>query len=110
MLESINKVEIQGRVGAVRANDLAETSFARMSVATSHVYKGTDGVVVEEVTWHNIILWEGKAASKEVIHSIAKGDAVHVIGRIKQQRYTDSNGNEKSFTEIFAYQFEKVEA
>lgn len=109
-MECINKIEIQGRVGTVRATDLAETSFARMSVATNYVYKGTDGTNVEEVTWHNVILWEGKAASKEVIHSIAKGDAVHIIGRIRQQRYTDVEGNEKCFPEIFAYQFEKVEA
>lgn len=110
MLECINKIEIQGRVGAVRVTDLAETSLAKLSVATNHIYKGTDGTIVEEVTWHNITLWEGNAASKEVIHSIAKGDAVHIIGRIRQQRYTDVEGNEKCFSEIFAHQFEKVEA
>lgn len=104
--ESLNRAELRGRIGAVRVTELSETSVARLSVATNYAYKGSDGCAVIETTWHTVVVWESKAVSKETLKSIAKGDAVHVIGRIRNQRYTDSEGNERTMSEIIASEFE----
>lgn len=104
----LNRVEIKGRVGAVRVTKLSETSMARMTVATDYAYIDNENNPVIETTWHTVVLWEGSAASAETIESLAKGDAVHIVGRIRNQRYTDSEGNDKVFPEIVAHQFEKM--
>lgn len=104
----LNRVEIKGRIGAVRVTKLSDTSLARISVLTEYMYKDQNGQVCIESTWHTVVLWEGSAASAETIESLAKGDAVHVIGRIRNQRYTDSEGVEKAIPEIVAQRFEKM--
>lgn len=106
--ESLNRVELKGRIGSVRVMKMSETSVARLSVATDYGYKDSTGTPIIETTWHSVLLWEGKAASKETIESLAKGDAVHVIGRIRIQKYTDVDGNEKSQPEVVAQSFEKI--
>lgn len=107
-LESLNRVELKGRIGAVKVIRLSETSMARLSVATNYAYKGSDGCAVIETTWHTVVVWEGKGVSRETIESIAKGDAVHVIGRIRLQKYTDSEGVERTIPEIVAHKLEKM--
>lgn len=107
-LESFNRVELKGRIGTVKVTRLSETSMARLSVATNYAYKGSDGCAVIETTWHTVIVWEDKGASRETIESLAKGDAVHVLGRIRLQKYTDSEGVERTMPEIIANQVEKM--
>lgn len=106
--ESLNRVELKGRIGTVRLTKLSETSVARLSVATNFAYRDSAGTPIVETCWHSILLWEGKAASRETIESLAKGDAVHVIGRIRMQRYTDADGIERAQSEIIAHSFEKM--
>lgn len=106
--ESLNRVEIKGRVINVHVSEFSETSMARLSVVTDYAYKDVTGNPVIESTWHSIILWEGKAASRETIKSLAKGDAVHVIGRIRMQRYMAVDGSERSEPEILAHSLEKL--
>ena len=108
--ESLNRVEIKGRINDVRITEFSETSMARLSVGTDYAYKDITGNPVIESTWHSIVVWEGKAASKETIKSLAKGDAVHVIGRIRMQRYTAVDGSERSQPEILAHSLKKLSA
>ena len=44
--------------------------------------------------------WHGKDISD--LDSLKKGDAVDVIGRLKNQRYTSADGTERSSVEILA--------
>lgn len=107
-MEELNRVELKGRIGAVRLTKLSETSVARLSVATNYAYMDSNNNPVIECTWHSVVVWEGKAASRETLESLAKGDAVHIIGRIRNQRYTDSEGCDKVFPEVLAHQIEKI--
>lgn len=107
-MEELNRVELKGRIGAVQLTKLSETSVARLSVATNYAFKDSNNNPVIECTWHFVVIWEGKAASKETLESLAKGDAVHIVGRIRNRRYTDSEGCEKEFSEIVAHQFDKL--
>ena len=99
-MDHINRIEIQGRVGIVRTNIVNDTMVANFSVATDFLYKGRDGAGVNETTWHNVVAW----ASREMpdLRRITKGTPVNVIGRMRSQKITSSDGAERYFYEIMA--------
>ena len=99
-MDHINRIEIQGRVGIVRTNIVNDTMVANFSVATDFLYKGRDGAGVNETTWHNVVAW----ASRDMpdLRKITKGTPIHVVGRMRSQKSTSSDGVERCFYEIMA--------
>ena len=99
-MDHINRIEIQGRVGIVRTNIVNDTMVANFSVATDFLYKGRDGAGVNETTWHNVVAW----ASRDMpdLKKITKGTPIHVVGRMRSQKSTSSDGVERYFYEIIA--------
>lgn len=107
-MENINKIEILGRIGSVRVHDLGNTKVANMSVATSHAYMGKDNCPVIETTWHSVVIWGGDALNE--FESLEKGRAVHIIGRIRNQRYTGTDGMERTVSEVVASNVRFIES
>ena len=99
-IEYINKVELQGRVGTVRTNEVNGSKVANFSMITEYLYKTREGAAVSEGVWHNIVAWSGKEIPN--IDRIEKGAAVHVTGRLRTNRYTSSDGTEKLYYEVMA--------
>ena len=106
IMEHINKIEIQGRVGTVRANEFNGSKVVNFSVVTDYLYKTRDGAAVNESTWHNVVAWESRDIKN--LDMIEKGIHVNVTGRLRQSRYTSSDGTEKQFYEILAYKVQIV--
>jgi single-strand DNA-binding protein len=100
-MEQINKVEILGRIGSVRTIPMIEGGpcVHKFSVATEYLYKGKEGQVIIDCTWHNVIVTESYAGEYAWLE---KGKGVHVWGRIHNTRYTDANGIERVISEIVA--------
>lgn len=99
-MEHINKIEIQGRVGTVRANVVNDRKVVNFSVATDYLYKGKDGVGISETTWHNVVVWESKEMPEP--DRIQKGVPVNVCGRLRTIKYTSADGTDRTFYEIYA--------
>ena len=99
-MEDINRIEIQGRVGNIRTNVVNDTMVANFSVATDYYYKGRDGAMVNETTWHQVVAWAGKGMVN--LNLIEKGSPVNVIGRMRSTKLTSSDGTDKYFYEIMA--------
>ena len=99
-MEHINKIEIQGKVGTIRINNVFGQSVANMSVATEHTYKNQEGYAISEATWHNVVVW-GEHTTADLT-KVEKGTNVRVVGRLRQTKYTDAKGNEKVYYEILA--------
>jgi len=99
-MECLNKVELRGFVGNVRSDVIGDTILTRFSVATNHLCVGADGESMIETTWHACKSFDKEAAK------IEKGDKVHLSGRIQNQRYVDSDGNNKSSFEILVNNLE----
>ncbi|MBR6346771.1 MAG: single-stranded DNA-binding protein [Bacteroidales bacterium] len=95
---SINKIELRGRVGGTTIRKAGDTRCARVSLITDYYYKGRDGAAVVDSTWHNLLVWEGKNVPK--LEDIVSGSIFHVLGRIRTDKYTSSEGEEKYSTEI----------
>lgn len=98
-MEQLNRIELVGIVGNVRFESFDGTKVARFSVVTNHAFKDHEGCLCIEATWHNVIAWEGR---KNGIDNLEKGRAVHVLGRIRIQKYINVAGFESSSPEIVA--------
>ena len=107
-MENINKIEILGRIGSVRVHDLGNAKVAKMSVATSHAYMGQDNCPVIETTWHSVVIWGGEAFNE--FETLEKGRVVHIIGRIRNQRYTSTDGMERTVSEVVASNVRLIES
>ncbi len=97
-MEQLNRIEIRGRVGNTRISAVGEKAVCRFSVATNLVYRNSENVAVEEVTWHNCNLWSSKRFPDLSI--IRTGAAVSVTGRVRTNKYTAADGTDRYSTEI----------
>lgn len=96
-MEMLNKVQLKGFVGNVRTYPIGNTSAVRFSVATDYSFVSRDGTPVIETTWHNCIAFSDTISDAG---KLKKADNVDLSGRIRVQRYTDANGNDKTAYEI----------
>ena len=107
-MEQLNKVELRGTLGVLRVMPVGDTRYATMSVATNYCYKDAEGCPVIETTWHLVTAWEGKGCPD--LSVFRKGDPVHVVGRLRNRRYVDSAGVERTQMDIIANTLERIEA
>lgn len=101
-MAGVNKVIIVGRLGAdpeVKAVG-ANSTVARLSVATSENWTDRDGHKQERTEWHRIVVW-GKLAEICGKH-LAKGRQVYVEGRLQTRSWEDQQGQKRYSTEIVA--------
>jgi single-strand DNA-binding protein len=97
---SVNKVILIGNVGKdpdVRYME-NNVAVAKFTLATSETYKKSNGEVVKNTDWHNIVLWRGLAQVAEKY--VKKGSQIYIEGRIKSRSYDDKDGVKKYITEI----------
>lgn len=99
-MEQFNRVQLCGIVGNASIRNIGETQMIRFSVATDHTYKTNGGDMVVETTWHQVVAFKNDKMPD--FSTIVKGVGVEVNGRLRNQRYTDSNGVERTTTEILA--------
>jgi len=99
-IEHINRIELQGYVGTVRANEYNGTRVANFTVATELLYKTREGAATSETTWHNVVAWDGRGMPD--LDRIVRGVPVNVTGRLRINKYTSPDGVEKYFYEVLA--------
>lgn len=99
-MEQLNKVELRGVVGSVRLQKIGNTQVANFTVATSLAYKDKSGCPIIETCWHNVTAWEGREV--QGLELLERGCKIQVIGRIRNQRYTGTDGTERSTTDVLA--------
>lgn len=99
-MEYINKIELQGKVGAVRARVVNDIPVQCFSLATEYFLTLEDGASCCEVCWHNVVAWD----KTEVV----KGDKVRVLGRMKQCQYCGTDGANRNYYEVVATEVEVI--
>lgn len=105
-IQQLNKVELIGICGNVRIQEFRGKKVARLTLATNYCYK-SQGEVVIETCWHSVSAW---ASSKvKDLESISKGTRLHIVGRLKNQRYTSADGTDHSSVEILASSLEIID-
>ena len=106
-MEQLNRIELRGNIGSIRLQKISGVNVANFTLATNLAYKDKDGDAVIETTWHNVSAWEGKEIT--CLENLGRGDKVHLVGRIRNQRYVDSNGNDRCSTEVVALRITKID-
>lgn len=100
-MEYINRIELQGVVGATRSDVIGTSSVQSFSLMTEYMFENSDKSIVCEATWHSIVAWNSKAVNK--------GDKVRVVGRLRQTKYTAADGTERIFCEVVASELKIIE-
>lgn len=100
IMEDLNKIELRGRIGNVRLQNVGGKQVARFTVATDYIYKDKQGAPAIETTWHNVNAWEGKNIS--CLEHLDKGRVVYVVGRVRNQKYVGNDKLEKNSSEVLA--------
>lgn len=108
MSTSLNRVELKGNAG--RDGELVElnkgNALLKFSLATSESYQRANGELVNNTTWHNIILWGDDA--RRAVPLVKKGARLHVIGKIVTNEYVDKEGVKKMTFNIQASEVSSV--
>ena len=89
-MEQLNSVTLRGIIGNARTQNIGDTEMARFSVATDHAFKNRSGEAVIETTWHQVTAF--KSDRMPDFTALVKGAGVEVKGRLRNNRFTDSNG------------------
>ena len=100
IMDHLNRIELRGRIGTIRTNEVNGNKVANFSVVTEHLYKTREGNAVSETTWFNVTAWNSRDMPD--FGRLAKGMPVYVVGRMRTSRYTSADGTEKTYYEILA--------
>jgi len=76
------------------------SKVANFSLATTESYTDRSGQRQSQTEWHRIEIWEGLAGVVE--QYVKKGDPLYIEGKIRNEKWTDQNGVEKTGIRIRA--------
>ena len=98
-MEYINRIELQGIVGAVKEIPVGDTKVMRFSVCTEYAYRDKSGTSIIDCTWHSVVAYPPAGESWDWLTKPAK---VWVLGRLRTRRYVRPDGSEAYSNEIVA--------
>ena len=99
----MNSITLTGHLGSKPTIETSKgVTFARLSLATRHVFKDADGERDERTDWHRIVAFNGLAES---LATLKKGDRIGVRGRLQTQTY-EKDGDRRTSFEIVAAEIE----
>lgn len=99
-MEFLNRIELTGVVGRIHRQTVSNQIMANFSLVTEYGFRDKGGYSVVETTWHNVVAWNSDNIS--CLDAIDRGSHVHVIGRIRMRRYSDSNGESRISFDVVA--------
>lgn len=104
-MAGVNKVILLGHLGADPEVKYLEGDnvVANISLATTETYKDKSGNRVEQTEWHELELWGGQAKVAE--QYLKKGMQIYVEGKIKSDKWTDEQGQNRKKVRIRVLSF-----
>ncbi|GMO15732.1 MAG: hypothetical protein Ta2A_25840 [Treponemataceae bacterium] len=101
-MNSINSIIVEGNV--VRTPEIHETqkgsAYCKFAIAVNRWYKSNHGEVQQEVSFFDIETWNDLA--KMCAESCEKGRGIRIVGRLRQNRWQDTDGKNQSRVLIIA--------
>ncbi len=107
-MAGINKVFLIGNLGKdpiVRSLDNG-TKVVSFTLATTETYKNKNGEKTDITVWHNIELWRNLAEIAEKY--LRKGSTIFLEGRIRNDNWTDKDGNNRTSIKILGDNFQML--
>lgn len=103
-MRGINKVILIGNCGKDPEYKLLQdgTPVAKLTLATTEVFRLKNGETQTRTEWHTIIAWRGIATLlNDFVH---KGSLLYVEGKLRNRSFEDKDGQKKYVTEVVADQ------
>jgi single-strand DNA-binding protein len=101
-VNSLNSILLEGNLTRDPENKTLPTgsSVCEFSVASDRFYKQGEGELEKEVSYFDVEAWSrlGTACAQ----NLKKGRGVRVVGRLKQDRWSDPEGKTRSRVKIVA--------
>lgn len=97
MNEPTNKVVLKGKIGTIKKTTKDGNAVYNFSMCTQNG---------DEYCWHSVFAFENEGVS---LIGFSKGDSVIVEGRLRQSRYTATDGSVHIFTEVVATSVESTD-
>jgi len=109
-MRSFNKIILVGHLGRdPEIRYLPDgTAVCNFSMATTEKRKDRSGETQESTTWFKVVLWRQQAELAN--QYLTKGKPVYIEGRLKQQEYTDRDGNKRTALEVTATEMNFIES
>ena len=102
MANDLNSLILEGVIsGKPILNETSTTSVLNFTVETTHYYKNRAGEDVEEKSQFKVVVY-GRMCKL----SLKDGVGVRIVGRLKQNKWTDSEGASHSEVQIVAEHIE----
>ena len=100
-----NHVQLVGHLGKdVETIEVGNgRKLAKARIATNYAYKNSDGELVKNTEWHQLVAW-GRTAELMQTHGI-KGTEICISGRLSNRSYEDKDGVKKYITEVVVNEF-----
>ena len=100
-MNSLNSVLVEGNLtrDPVLAATPKGTPVCNFSLATNRFYRGEEEIE-REVSFFDVETWSRLA--ERCGEQLAKGRSVRVVGRLKQDRWNDKDGNPRARVKIVA--------
>ena len=107
-MAGVNKVILLGHLGSDPEVKYLEGDkvVANLSLATSEAYQDRNGNRVEQTEWHDLELWDQQAKIAEKY--LKKGSQIYVEGKIKSDKWTDEQGQNRKKMKIRVLSFTMV--
>lgn len=104
--EFINRVELQGIVGSARKFKVGLRTGFQFTLAVNNITKGADGGAMIETIWTQCSGWESEGTDPGILE---KGQMIHLTGRLRAQRFTGTDGEERTVTEVIVRSMRKAD-
>ena len=100
-MNSLNSIIVEGNLTRDPMVNVTPkgTKVCNFAVATNRYYRREDGKE-KEVSYFDVEAWQKEAERCE--QALEKGRGVRVVGRLKQDRWVDSEGRNRSKVKIVA--------
>lgn len=104
-MEFINRVELQGIIGSERSYQAGASTIHQFNIAMNRIYRTKDGVAVVETTW---VCCQAEESRMSEPDAVRKGNKVHLVGRLRQHRFTTETGEERYGYEVLVEKLEEI--
>ena len=78
-------------------------TVARVSIATSEIFRLKNGDLCTDTQWHTVIFW--RTLAELAARYLKKGSLVYLEGKVKTRSYQDINGARKFVAEVVGNKF-----
>ncbi len=105
LMHGLNEVRISGFLGrdAELKHTVTGDAYLSLSVAVSESWRKPDGDWQEKTHWLELTFWRHQA---ELGCELRKGDPIMVVGRLKNDNWTDKEGQKRSSVKVEVNRFE----